>query len=81
MSGAVHLLPLYVFILYTEAALRVTKFFFFVGKKMAGTDRDEVITVLKACVLSTKEDIPVKNLNRKLYIHHQSPFINISLKI
>jgi hypothetical protein len=81
MSGAIHLLPLYAFILCTGTALFVTKLFFFVEKKMAETDREKVISILRACVISMKGGVPVKNLNRKLYVHHQSPFLYISLKM
>ena len=48
---------------------------------MAETDREQVISLLRACVLSMKGGVPVKNLNRKLYVHHQSPFLYISRKI
>jgi hypothetical protein len=81
MHGAITLLPLYVF-MCTGTALCVTEFFFFVGKKkMAETDRERVISLLRACVISAKGGVPVKNLNRKLYIHYQSSFLYISLKI
>ena len=80
ISGAVHLLPLYAFLLCTGKALFVTEFFFFV-EKMAETDREQVISLLRACIISVKGGVPVKNLNRKLYLHHQSPFLYISLKI
>jgi hypothetical protein len=48
---------------------------------MAETDREQVISLLRACVMSMKGGIPVRNVNRKLYVHHQSPFLYISLKI
>jgi hypothetical protein len=48
---------------------------------MAETDREQVISLLRACVMSMKGGVPVKNLNRKLYVHHQSSFLYISLKI
>jgi len=43
-------------------------------------DREEVISLMRACVVSMKGGIPVKNLNRKLHVH-QSPFLYISLKV
>jgi hypothetical protein len=69
MCGAIPLLPLYAFILCTGTALRVMKFFLFVGKKMAETESEQVISLVKACILSMKGGVPVKSLNCKLYVH------------
>jgi hypothetical protein len=48
---------------------------------MAEADREQVISLLRACAMSMKGGVPVKNLNRKLYVHHQSSFLYILLKI
>jgi hypothetical protein len=48
---------------------------------MVETDREQVISLLRACVMSMKGGVPVRNLNRKFWVHHQSPSLYISLKI
>jgi hypothetical protein len=46
---------------------RGTNLIFFLSRKkeMAETDRDEVVSMLRACLISSKWGIPLSNLNRK----------------
>ena len=43
---------------------------------MAETDREQVVSLLRACIGSMKGGVPMRNLNCKLNIRYQTAFLS-----